>query len=146
MKTKIKVGILGATGMVGQYFIALLRQHPWFEVSYVAASTRSAGKTYGEAVRGRWKMDMDIPGQVNSLQVNDAQAIEQAKGRCQLLFSAVKLDKQAVKELESVYAAAGFAVVSANSAHRATADVPVLIPEINHQHLDVIQHQRQHYG
>ena len=109
---KIKVGILGATGMVGQRFIQLLENHPWFEVSYVAASPRSAGKTYADAVAGRWHMDQEIPDTVKQLIVKDASKVDDAKSRCELMFSAVDLDKQAIRELESAYAAAGFPVVS----------------------------------
>ena len=146
MSEKINVGIIGATGMVGQYFISLLANHPWFEVSYVAASHRSAGKTYKEAVAGRWHMDQDIPALVGGLVVGDAMDIHNAKDTCPLVFSAIKLDKNATRELEIRYAAENFVVVSNNSAHRETMDVPVLIPEVNHHHLEIIRAQRKHYG
>lgn len=144
--SKIRVGVLGATGMVGQNFIRLLHNHPWFEVSYVAASPRSAGKTYAEAVAGRWHMDQEIPENVKQLIVKDASNVEDAKSHCEMMFSAVDLDKQAIRELESAYAANGFPVVSNNSAHRGTEDVPMLIPEVNPGHVDIIPMQRQHYG
>jgi len=142
MKDKIKAGIIGATGMVGQYFITLLANHPWFRITHVAASERSAGKTFKQAVEGRWHMDTDIPKSAENLVVADALDITKVKHSCSLVFSAINLDRQATMELENRYASAGIVVVSNNSAHRATKDVPVLIPEINHQHLDIIRAQR----
>ena len=144
--SKIRVGVLGATGMVGQNFIRLLHNHPWFEVSHVAASPRSAGKTYADAVAGRWHMDQEIPESIKPLIVKDASNIDDAKPHCELIFSAVDLGKQAIRDLESAYAAAGFPVVSNNSAHRWTEDVPMMVPEVNPEHVDIIAHQRQHYG
>ncbi|MBN2533448.1 MAG: aspartate-semialdehyde dehydrogenase [Spirochaetales bacterium] len=146
MKEKINVGIIGATGMVGQYFITLLENHPWFTVSFVAASGRSAGKMYKEAVAGRWHMNQDIPADTGNLIVADAMDVCKTKGKCSLVFSAIKLDQQATMELENRYAAEDFIVVSNNSAHRGTSDVPVLIPEVNFHHLDIIPAQRKHYG
>lgn len=143
---RIPVGVLGATGMVGQNFIRLLENHPWFEVTYVAASPTSAGKTYAEAVAGRWQMSTPIPAKVAKLKVEDASNVAAAQGRCVLVFSAVDLDKKAIAALELAYGAAGFAVVSNNSAHRGTPDVPMIIPEINPDHLDVIAAQRQARG
>ncbi len=143
---KIPVGVIGATGMVGQNYIRLLANHPWFEVTYLAASPRSAGKSYAEAVAGRWVMDADIPAAVSALTVHDAAAIEEAKGQCAFVFSSVELDKKAIRETEDAYAAAGIPVVSNNSAHRGTADVPVLIPEINPGHIDIIPQQRKKRG
>lgn len=143
---EIRVGVLGATGMVGQNFIRLLHNHPWFNVSYVAASPRSAGKTYVDAVAGRWHMDQEIPENVKQLIVKDASNVDDAKPHCDLIFSAVDLNKQAIRELESAYAASGFPVVSNNSAHRWTEDVPMLIPEVNPGHVEIIPHQRAHYG
>ncbi|PID56042.1 aspartate-semialdehyde dehydrogenase [candidate division KSB3 bacterium] len=143
---KMGVGVLGATGMVGQNYIQLLESHPWFEVSYVAASPRSAGKSYTEAVAGRWVMKKEIPQSVAELTVGNANNIEEAQGKCQILFSAVELDKQAVRDLEEAYAGAGFPVVSNNSAHRHTPDVPMLIPEINSDHVNIINIQRKHRG
>jgi len=143
---KIKVGVIGATGMVGQSYIKLLNNHPWFEVAYVAASPRSAGKIYSEAVAGRWQMNTDIPSNVASLVVEDANNVENAIGKCNFVFSAIELDKDAIREIENKYAAAGIAVVSNNSAHRHTPDVPMLIPEINADHIEIIDIQRKNNG
>ena len=142
----IKVGILGATGMVGQNYIRLLKDHPWFEVVYLAASPNSAGKPYSEAVAGRWHMREDIPEKVKNIIVEDAGNISRAAGKCQLMFSAVELDKKSILALEADYAAKGFAVISNNSAHRATEDVPVMIPEINPEHLEIIPVQQKNRG
>jgi aspartate-semialdehyde dehydrogenase len=144
--SKIKVGVLGATGMVGQNYIRLLKDHPWFEVAYVAASPKSAGKKYSEAVAGRWVMDEDIPEAVRNIVVQDVKEVAQAKKECAFVFSSVEMDKQAIKEAEDAYAAADLPVVSNNSAHRGTADVPVLIPEINPDHLDMIPIQQKTRG
>jgi aspartate-semialdehyde dehydrogenase len=143
---KISVGVIGATGMVGQNYIRLLNDHPWFEVTYVAASPRSAGKTYAQAVAGRWVMDGDIPESVRHLVVQDAAQVAAAKAHCAFVFSCVDMDKQAIRDLENQYAAADLPVVSNNSVHRQTADVPVLIPEINAEHLEIITAQRQKRG
>jgi len=146
MSQKIRVGILGATGMVGQNFIRLLDAHPWFEVAYLAASPKSAGMTYFEAVKGRWHMNTMIPESVGNLIVQDAGSVANAKGKCELVFSAVDMEKDAIAAIELEYASAGFAVVSNNSAHRWTPDVPMVIPEINHSHLDIIPLQRKSRG
>jgi len=146
MKKKISVGVIGATGMVGQNYIRLLNDHPWFEVTHAAASPRSAGKTYRDAVAGRWHMAEDLPQRVGNLIVEDAANVRAAEGKCDLIFSAVDMDKEAVRKLEMEYASKGFAVVSNNSAHRQTGDVPMLIPEINHEHCDLILAQQKHYG
>jgi aspartate-semialdehyde dehydrogenase len=146
MFNKTKVGILGATGVVGQNYLRLLENHPWFEVAYLAASPSSAGKTYSAAVSGRWQMKTAIPAAVRDMLVEDAGQLDRAEGRCSLVFSAVNLDKQAVAALESAYAGQGFAVVSNNSAHRGTPDVPMIIPEVNPEHLDIIPIQRRHNG
>jgi aspartate-semialdehyde dehydrogenase len=132
--------------MVGQNYIRLLENHPWFAITYLAASPQSAGKQYSEAIADRWLMSTPVPEGVKALVVGDANDISAAAGKCQLLFSAVDLDKKAVEALEIAYAAAGFAVVSNHSAHRMTADVPMIIPEINPDHLDVISRQRQVRG
>ena len=139
----IKVGILGATGMVGQNYLRLLSKHPWFDVVYLAASPNSAGKRYSEAVAGRWHMQTDLPDKFKDIIVEDAGNVEKAVGKCQLMFSAVEMDKKSILALEVEYAAKGFAVVSNNSAHRATEDVPVMIPEINPQHLEIIPQQQK---
>ncbi len=143
---KIKVGVLGATGMVGQQYIALLNDHPWFEVSYVAASPTSAGKSYAEAVMGRWQMNCDIPDSVRALQVADANHAESALGKCKFVFSALDMDKQAIRKLEDEYAGLDIPVVSNASAHRGTEDVPMLIPEINHEHVEVLAAQKKKRG
>lgn len=146
MKKKIKVGVIGATGMVGQNYLCLLNNHPWFEVTYLAASSRSAGKTYEEAVKDKWVMDRLIPSYAAKMMVGDAEDVNKAADACDIVFSAVSMDKNAVRELESRYARSGMKVVSNNSAHRSTKDVPVLIPEINHGHLEVIQAQRKNHN
>lgn len=146
MNSRIQVGVIGATGMVGQNFLRLLNNHPWFEVTYLAASPNSAGKKYSEAVSGRWHMREEIPAQVRDLIVEDASLVEKARGKCQLIFSAVEMDKQSILAVEAEYARQGFAVVSNNSAHRNTPDVPVMLPEINHEHLNIIPLQQKNHG
>jgi aspartate-semialdehyde dehydrogenase len=146
MVEKVGVGVIGATGMVGQNYVRLLSRNPWFEVAYVAASPRSAGKRYQDAVAGRWYMPVDVPERIRELIVEDASDVTRAVGKCAILFSAVNMEKDAVRKLEMEYAAKGFAVISNNSAHRQTEDVPILIPEINHDHCDIIPAQRRHYG
>ncbi|PKL51348.1 MAG: aspartate-semialdehyde dehydrogenase [Candidatus Riflebacteria bacterium HGW-Riflebacteria-2] len=143
---KIKVGVLGATGMVGQQYIKLLAQHPWFEVAYVAASPGSAGKTYRDAVSGRWQMAFDVPEKVADLVVQDANNANLAEKKCVFVFSALDMDKQKTRELENAYAAIGIPVVSNASAHRSSDDVPMLIPEINHEHISIIAAQRSKHG
>lgn len=144
---KIKVGVLGATGMVGQRYIKLLENHPWFEVSYVAASPRSAGQLYKDAVKNRWLIGENIPAGVADLMVADANLAEKALGKCQFVFSALELPKKEdIKNLEAAYAAEGIPVVSNASANRWTEDVPMLVPEINFAHLDVIAEQKKHHG
>jgi aspartate-semialdehyde dehydrogenase len=146
MDKKIKVGVIGATGMVGQNYLKLLKGHPWFEVVYLAASPQSAGKKYSDAVAGRWHMDTDLPSAYKDIVVADASDVTAAIGKCRIVFSAVDMDKKSILELEEKYATCGFAVVSNNSAHRATPDVPLMVPEINHAHLDIIPRQRQKRG
>ena len=146
MDKRIKVGVIGATGMVGQNYLKLLANHPWFEVVYLAASPQSAGKKYAEAVAGRWHMNTDLPEKYRDIVVEDASNVAKAAGKCSVVFSAVEMDKKAILALEEEYAAKGFAVVSNNSAHRSTEDVPLMIPEINYSHFDVIPQQRQKRG
>jgi aspartate-semialdehyde dehydrogenase len=146
VNNRVQVGVIGATGMVGQNFLRLLNNHPWFEVTYLAASPNSAGKKYSEAVAGRWHMREEIPAQVKDLIVEDASLVEKAHGKCQLIFSAVEMDKQSILAIEAEYARQGFAVVSNNSAHRNTPDVPVMLPEINHEHLNIIPLQQKNHG
>ena len=131
MSQKLKVGILGATGMVGQRFISLLEDHPWFEVVTVAASPRSAGKTYEEAVGGRWKMATPMPEAVKELVVMDVNEVEQVAATIDFVFSAVDMTKEEIKAIEEKYAKTETPVVSNNSAHRWTPDVPMVIPEVN---------------
>jgi aspartate-semialdehyde dehydrogenase len=144
---KIKVGILGATGMVGQNYIKLLENHPWFDVVYLAASANSAGVSYCEAVKGRWQMTTPIPKKIENIKVEDVSLIEKAKGKCNFVFSAFEIsDKNLVKEIEEKYAEAGIPVVSNASANRWTTDVPMLIPEINTSHTDIITTQKKNHG
>lgn len=146
MEEKIKVGVLGATGMVGQRYIKLLENHPWFEVTYVAASPRSAGKLYKDAVAERWLIGSDIPEKVAELTVQDANDEKLALGKCKFVFSALEMGKDEIKALEAAYAAEGIPVVSNASANRWTDDVPMLVPEINWKHLDIIDEQKKHHG
>lgn len=144
---KVKVGILGATGMVGQRFITLLEDHPWFEIVCVAASPLSAGKTYGEAVFGRWKMDQEIPKEVKKLKVRAVEDdLEKIASEVNLVFSALDIDKEKIKEIEIKYAQKNIAVVSNNSAHRFSHDVPMIIPEVNPDHIKLIDSQRKNRG
>jgi aspartate-semialdehyde dehydrogenase len=143
---RMKVGVLGATGMVGQNYLTLLDSHPWFEVVYVAASPRSAGKTFAQAVAGRWLMAKPIPSPIRDLIVGDANVVAQAAGRCDMVFSAIESDKETIRRLEEAYAAADIPVVSNNSAHRATPDVPMMVPEVNWAHAELIAEQRQQRG
>jgi aspartate-semialdehyde dehydrogenase len=143
---KIPVGVLGATGMVGQMYVRLLEGHPWFEVRYVAASPSSAGKRYSEAVASRWHMGTEVPANVSQLKVGDASDVEKARRECGFVFSALEMDKATIKDLENRYAQNDIPVVSNASAHRWTEDVPMLIPEINYHHLDIIPIQRRNHG
>ena len=143
---KTKVGVIGGTGMVGQNYIRLLRDHPWFQVTYVAASPRSAGKRYAEAVSGRWLMPEPAPEQIKALVVQDANLVESAKGKCELVFSAIEADKDTVRKPEEEYAKTGIPVVSNNSAHRNTPDVPMMLPEANPGHAELIRFQREQRG
>ena len=146
MEQKLKVGILGATGMVGQRFIALLEDHPWFEVTAVAASERSAGKTYEEAVGGRWKMTTPMPEAVKHLVIKNVNEVEQVASGVDFVFSAVDMSKEEIRAIEDAYAKTETPVVSNNSAHRWTPDVPMVIPEINPEHFEVIEAQKKRLG
>jgi aspartate-semialdehyde dehydrogenase len=146
MSERLRVGILGATGMVGQRFIALLENHPWFEVVTVAASPRSAGKTYEEAVGGRWKMDTPMPEAVKNLVVMNVNEVEKVSSSVDFVFSAVDMSKDEIKAIEEAYAKTETPVVSNNSAHRWTPDVPMIIPEVNPDHVEVIQYQKERLG
>ena len=146
MSQKLRVGILGATGMVGQRFISLLENHPWFEVVTVAASPRSAGKTYAEAVGDRWKMDTPMPEAVKDLVVYNVNEVEKVAATVDFVFSAVDMTKDEIKAIEEAYAKTETPVVSNNSAHRWTPDVPMVVPEINPEHFEVIKSQRERLG
>lgn len=146
MDKKLRVGILGATGMVGQRFISLLEEHPWFEVVAVAASPRSAGRTYEEAVGGRWKMQKPMPEAVKKLVVMNVNEVDKVAAEVDFVFSAVDMTKDEIKAIEDAYARTETPVVSNNSAHRWTPDVPMVVPEINPEHYEVIKHQRERLG
>ena len=146
MEKKLKVGVLGATGMVGQRFIALLENHPWYEVTAVAASPRSAGKTYEEAVGGRWKMTTPMPEGVKNLVVMNVNEVEKVAAGVDFVFSAVDMTKDEIRAIEDAYAKTETPVVSNNSAHRWTPDVPMVIPEINPEHFKVIEFQKKRLG
>ena len=144
---KLKVGILGATGMVGQRFVELLHNHSWFEVTSVAASPSSAGKTYKEAVKSRWKMQTEVPDSTGRLIVKRVEEdIDEICKEVDFVFSALDMDKQKIQEIEEAYASRGIPVVSNNSAHRWTEDVPMIIPEINPEHLGLIKAQQKGRG
>ncbi len=141
------VGIIGATGMVGQRFISLLAEHPWFNITLLAASPRSAGKKYTEAVGNRWAMKTEIPEKVKDMVVYDATAdIEKIAAQVDFVFCAVDMKKDEIRALEEAYAKAECPVISNNSAHRHTADVPMIIPEINPDHAEIIEAQKKRLG
>lgn len=146
MEQKLKVGILGATGMVGQRFISLLENHPWFEVVAVAASPRSAGRTYEEAAGSRWKMKTPMPEAVKNLIVMNVNEVEEVASKVDFVFSAVDMTKDEIKKIEEAYAKTETPVVSNNSAHRWTPDVPMVVPEINPEHYEVIRYQKERLG
>ena len=146
MEKKLRVGVLGATGMVGQRFISLLENHPWYEVVTVAASPRSAGKTYEEAVGGRWKMQTPMPECVKKMAVMNVNEIEKVASEVDFVFSAVDMTKEEIRAIEDAYAKTETPVVSNNSAHRWTPDVPMVVPEINPEHFDVIEFQKKRLG
>ena len=143
---KRNVGVIGATGMVGQRFLTLLHDHPYFRVTALAASGRSAGKTYREAVGDRWKLSVPMPEEFADMIVTDAADVAAMKARCDMVFCAVNMKKDEIKALEEAYAKAEMPVVSNNSANRWTPDVPMVIPEINEEHLSVIAAQRKRLG
>ena len=143
---KFKVGIIGATGMVGQRFALLLENHPWFEVKVLAASARSAGKKYGDVVEGRWHMTKDLPEKYKDMVIVDAENVEEVASQVDFVFSAVDMSKDEIKKIEEDYAKTETPVVSNNSAHRWTPDVPMVVPEINPEHFDVIKYQQKRLG
>lgn len=146
MSEKLKVGILGGTGMVGQRFISLLENHPWFEVVCIAASARSAGKTYEEAVGERWKMTTPMPEAVKKIVVMNVSDVKEVASKVDFVFSAVDMTKDEIRAIEEEYAKAEVPVVSNNSAHRWTSDVPMIVPEINADHIEIIEAQKKRLG
>ena len=146
MDKKLRVGILGGTGMVGQRFISLLENHPWFEVTTIAASPRSAGKTYEEAIGGRWKMTTPMPEAVKKIIVQDVSDVKNVASSVDFVFSAVDMTKDEIKKIEEEYAKTETPVVSNNSAHRWTPDVPMVVPELNPEHLEVIADSEEAFG
>ena len=144
---KYNVGILGATGMVGQRFITLLAEHPWFNITILAASKSSAGKTYSEALNGRWAMSNNIPEKVKNMPVYDAVGdMKKIVDSVDFVFCAVNMKKDEIRALEEMYAKAECPVISNNSAHRTTPDVPMIIPEVNPEHMEIIFSQRKRLG
>lgn len=146
MDKKIRAGILGATGMVGQRFVLLLQDHPYFEIKLLAASSRSAGKTYEEAVGDKWKMDVPMPDQVKDMVVRNIADVEGISKEVDMVFSAVNMSKDEIRAIEEEYAKSETPVVSNNSAHRWTPDVPMVVPEINPEHLEVLAYQKKRLG
>ncbi|MBQ3637898.1 MAG: aspartate-semialdehyde dehydrogenase, partial [Clostridia bacterium] len=146
MREKLKCAVIGATGMVGQRFLTLLDNHPYFEVNAVAASARSAGQTYEEAVRGRWKMSVPIPEAVRGMTVIDAADVKKVGDAAEFVFCAVDMKKDEILKMEETYAKAEIPVISNNSANRWGFDVPMVIPEINADHLAVIEAQKKRLG
>ncbi len=146
MSEKLKVGILGGTGMVGQRFISLLENHPWFEVTTIAASPRSAGLRYEDAVGARWKMTTPMPEAVKDIIVKNVNEVEEVAAAVDFVFSAVDMSKDEIKAIEEAYAKTETPVVSNNSAHRWTPDVPMVVPEINPEHMQVIEFQKKRLG
>lgn len=146
MSEKLRVGILGGTGMVGQRFISLLENHPWFEVTVIAASPRSAGKKYIDAVGERWKMTTPMPEAVKDIVVMNVNEVEKVAALVDFVFSAVDMTKDEIRAIEEQYAKTETPVVSNNSAHRWTDDVPMVVPEINADHIEIINKQRERLG
>ena len=146
MEKKLNVGILGATGMVGQRFVTLLADHPWFEIKVLAASARSEGKTYEQAVGSKWKLDVPMPEKVKNMVVRNITDVEGISNDVDFVFSAVNMTKEEIRAIEEQYAKAETPVVSNNSAHRWTPDVPMVVPEINCEHFEIIKDQRKRLG
>ena len=143
---KKRVGVVGATGMVGQRFLTLLKDHPYFTVTALAASKRSAGKTYREAVGERWKLKAEMPEEFADMTVLDAAEVEAVTSLVDFVFCAVDMKKDEIRALEDAYAKTETPVVSNNSAHRGTPDVPMIVPELNPEHADVIEYQKKRLG
>ena len=146
MSDRLRVGLLGGTGMVGQRFISLLENHPWFEITTIAASPRSAGRTYAGAVGDRWKMTTPMPEAVKDIIVKNVNEVNEVAAEVDFVFSAVDMSKDEIKKIEEEYARTETPVVSNNSAHRWTPDVPMVVPEINPEHMKVIDFQRKRLG
>lgn len=147
MAKQYNVGVVGATGMVGQRFITLLANHPWFNITSLAASSRSAGKKYEDAVGKKWCMDTEIPEKVKDMIVRDATAdIDKITAEVDFVFCAVDMKKDEIKKLEEEYAKHECPVVSNNSAHRFTPDVPMVVPELNADHIKIIPSQKKRLG
>jgi aspartate-semialdehyde dehydrogenase len=146
MSKKLKVGVLGATGMVGQRFVSLLENHPWYEVALVAASANSAGQKYADAVKGRWSLKTAVPGKTEGLVVENASEVARIADQVDLVFCAVDMSKEETAKLEEDYARRETPVVSNNSAHRGTPDVPMMIPEVNPEHAAIVEAQRRRLG
>ena len=146
LKRKLKAAVLGATGMVGQRFLTILADHPWFEVAVLAASPRSAGKTYAEAVGDRWKLDIPMPEKYKDMMVVNVNEIDKVAPEVDFCFSAVDMTKEEIRAIEEAYAKAETPVVSNNSAHRWTPDVPMVIPELNPEHFEIIASQKKRLG
>ena len=146
MSKKLKVGLLGGTGLVGQRFVTLLDNHPYFEVTSVAASKRSAGKKYYDTVKDRWKLSIPMPDYIKDIVVKDIYEIDEIASEVDFVFCAVDMPKEEIKKIEETYAKHEIPVVSNNSAHRFTEDVPVVIPEVNSDHLKIIDKQRERLG
>ncbi|MCR5388350.1 MAG: aspartate-semialdehyde dehydrogenase [Lachnospiraceae bacterium] len=146
MQEKLKVAVLGGTGMVGQRFITILDNHPWFEVTVIAASPRSEGKRYEDAVGDKWKMTVPMPERVKNIIVKNVNDVENVAKEVDFVFSAVDMTKEEIKAIEEAYAKTETPVVSNNSAHRWTPDVPMVIPEINPEHFEVIESQKKRLG
>jgi len=146
MVKKLKVGLIGGTGLVGQRLVSLLHNHPWFEVTAIAATAQSAGKTYREAVEGRWKLQTEIPEKIGDIVVQNASDVLEFSEGVDFVFCAVDMNKEETKALEEKYAQAETPVVSCNSANRLVQDVPMVIPELNSDHLQIIEHQRKRLG
>jgi len=146
MDKKFRVGVIGGTGFVGQRFVTLLQNHPWFEVACIAASERSAGKTYAEAVEGRWKLNIPMPAELGNITVKNINQVEEVTGEVDFVFCAVDMKKEEIKAFEELYAKTETPVVSNNSANRWTFDVPMVIPEINADHLSIIESQKKRLG
>lgn len=143
---QFRVGVIGATGMVGQRFVSLLENHPWFQLKVVAASPRSAGKTYEEAVGSRWAMPFPMPESAKNLIVLDASKVDEVVPQVDFVFCAVDMKKEEIKALEEAYAKAECPVISNNSANRSTPDVPMIVPEVNASHTEIIPAQRKRLG